>query len=97
MKESMSTSATILVIAILMQSCYSFTHVVGGGAQTGEVVKQKNHYLFYGLKKLKVSDSQKMVGNATDYEITVRHSVLDQLLNGFSLGIYTPTTTVVRK
>lgn len=97
MKKLMSTSASLVVMALLMQSCYSFTHVVGSGSQTGEVAKKKNHYLFYGLKKIKVSDSQQMVGNATDYEITVKHSVMDQLLNGFTLGIYTPTTTVVKK
>jgi len=97
MKKLMSTSASIIVIAILMQSCYSFTHVVGSGSQTGEVIKKKNHYLFYGAKAVKVSDSKTMVGDASNYEITVKHSIMDQLLNGFSLGIYTPTTTVVKK
>ncbi len=97
MKKLMSITASLVLMAMIMQSCYSFTHVVGSGSQTGEVVKEKNHYLFYGLKKIKVSDSQQMVGTAKDYEITVKHSVMDQLLNGFSLGIYTPTTTVVKK
>lgn len=97
MKKGILNLSKILALSMLMMSCYSYSHVVGTGPQNNEVVKKKNHYLFYGLATVKVADSKQMVGESENYKLTVEHSIFDQLLNGFTLGIYTPTTTIVKK
>lgn len=80
-----------------MSSCYTLTYNVGNGAQTGVEIKEKNHYLIAGLAPLKTSDPVKMAGNATDYTVTIQHSFVDGLINAITFGIYTPTTTTVKK
>lgn len=97
MKKVILNLALLVGLSTTMMSCYSYSHTVGKGAQSQEVIKKKNHYLLYGLKPIKVSDSKEMVGESKNYELTVKHSILDQLLNGFTLGIYTPTTTIIKK
>jgi hypothetical protein len=70
---------------------------VGKGAQSSSQVKQKNHYLIYGLATVGTSDPKQMAGGADDYTVTVKHSFVDGLIAGITLGIYTPTTTIVTK
>lgn len=38
-----------------------------------------------------------MAGDAKDYQVTIEHSFIDGLLNAITGGLYTPTTTTVRK
>ena len=97
MKQSFLNLAFILTISIFMSSCYSLTYSVGNGAQTGVEVKEKNHYVIAGLAPIKTSDPVKMAGNATDYTVTIEHTFIDGLINALTAGIYTPTTTKVRK
>lgn len=85
------------LMVISMSSCYTYTYTVGKGPQTGVEVKQKNHYLIAGLAPLKVSDPVQMAGGATDYQVTISHTFVDGLINGLTGGIYTPTTTKVKK
>jgi len=80
-----------------MASCYTLTYTVGDGSKTGEVIKKKNHYLVYGLAPLKMSDPTKMAGDAKNYDVTIKHTFVDGLLNVLTSGIYTPTTTIVIK
>ena len=80
-----------------MASCYTLTYTVGDGSKTGEVIKKKNHYLVYGLAPLKTSDPTKMAGDAKNYDVTIKHTFVDGLLNVLTSGIYTPTTTIVIK
>lgn len=86
-----------LCAALSMSSCYTYTHTVGQGAQTGVDVKKKNHYFIYGLAKGNVSNPKEMAENAADYEVTIQHTFVDGLLNVITFGIYTPTTTIVKK
>ncbi len=97
MRKNFLNLVFVLSFSILMTSCYTLTYSVGKGAQTGVSVKEKNHYLIYGLAPLKTSDPTKMAGGATDYEVTVTHTFIDGLLNILTGGIYTPTTTKVKK
>jgi len=97
MKKSILNLALILSISILMSSCYTLTYSVGKGAQTGVEFKEKNHYLILGLAPIYTSDPVKLAGGATDYEVTITHTFIDGLLNSLTFGIYTPTTTIVRK
>jgi hypothetical protein len=88
----------LLSISFLsMASCYTLTYTVGTGTQTGETIKKKNHYLIYGIAPLKTSDPIKMAGDAKNYEVTIKHTFVDGLLNLLTYGLYTPTTTIVTK
>ncbi len=97
MKKHLAKISLILVMSFVMTSCYTYTYNVGKGAQTGVEVKKKNHYLIYGLAPVSTSDPVQMAGGATDYEVTVVHTFVDGLINALTFGIYTPTTTKVRK
>ena len=97
MKKALKKVLLISVLSIFMTSCYTYTYTIGKGPQSGVELKEKNHYLIYGLAPLTVSDPTKMAGGATDYSVTIQHTFVDGLLNAITFGIYTPTTTKVKK
>lgn len=70
---------------------------VGKGSQTGVVYREMNHYLIYGLVPISTSNPKEMARGAEDYEVTIKHTFIDGLINAITFGIYTPTTTIVRK
>tara|TARA_R100000005_G_scaffold96664_1_gene85722 strand:+ start:3377 stop:3619 length:243 start_codon:yes stop_codon:yes gene_type:complete len=80
-----------------MTSCFTYSVVVGEGAQTGVETKKMNHYLIYGLAPVSVADAKQMAGGAENYEVTITHTFIDGLINALTFGIYTPTTTIVKK
>ncbi len=84
-------------IAIIMTSCYTYTFNVGDGAQTGVTITEKNHYVLNGLAALSISDPQQMAGDSQNYTVIIEHTFIDGLLNALTGGIYTPTTTTVRR
>ena len=83
--------------SLLLTSCYSYTSVVGSGAQGNETVTKWNHYVIYGLAPVGVSDSKEMADGAENYTVHTRHSFINGLIAGITFGIYTPTTTTVTK
>lgn len=89
--------AILLGIAMTLSSCYSYTVVVGKGAQGTSEVTKWNNYLIYGLVPVGVSDAKEMGGGATDYTVFTRLSFINGLIGGITFGIYTPTTTTVTK
>jgi hypothetical protein len=97
MKKQVTKVCILLAIAFMMTSCYTYTFNVGEGSQTGVEVKGKNHFLIYGLANVGQSDPATMAGGADDYEVTVTHTFIDGLINAITFGIYTPTTTIVKK
>jgi hypothetical protein len=97
MKKHVSNFVLVFVLCVSLSSCYTQTYTVGSGAQTGIQVKEKNHYLIAGLAPLKTADPTKMAGDAKNYEVTTTHSFIDGLINLITGGIYTPTTTIVKK
>ncbi len=97
MKKLISQTILIAVLAMSMSSCYTYTYMVGDGPQSGITVKEKNHYLIYGLAPLNVSDPIRMAGDSDNYKVTIEHTFVDGLLNAITFGIYTPTTTTVTK
>lgn len=80
-----------------MTSCYTYTHTVGEGPQSGVTVKEKNHYFIYGLAPGKQSNPKQMADGSDNYQVTIEHTFVDGLLNVLTFGIYTPTTTTVQK
>jgi hypothetical protein len=97
MKNKFLSFAVVCLLSLSMTSCYTLTYTVGTGTQTGETIKKKNHYLIYGIAPLKTSDPTKMAGDAINYQVTIKHTFVDGLLNLLTYGIYTPTTTIVTK
>jgi len=87
----------LLFIAMLFNSCYPYTSVVGKGAQGNHQVTKWNHYVLFGLAPVGVSDSKQMADGATDYSVFTRESFVNGLVAGLTFGIYTPTTTTVTK
>jgi len=94
----MKKALLIITLAIFCSSCYTVKYNVGEGPQTGVEVKAKNHFLIAGLAPVGNQKSpQELAGNATDYEVKISHTFIDGLLNALTGGIYTPTTTTIRK
>ena len=87
----------VLLCSCLLTSCYTYTSVVGQGAKGNQEITKWNHYILFGLAPVGVSDSRQMADGATDYTVTTRESFVNGLVAGLTFGIYTPTTTTVRK
>lgn len=96
-KEIFKLVGVALLCSTLLTSCYSYTSVVGQGAKENQEVTKWNHYVIYGLAPVGVSDSKEMAGGANDYTVTTRQSFVNGLVSGLTFGIYTPTTTTVKK
>ncbi len=86
-----------LLCSCLLTSCWTYTVVVGQGAKGNTEQTQWNHYVLYGLAPIDVSDPKAMAGGANDYTVITRHSFVNGLLSGLTFGLYTPTTTTVKK
>ena len=97
MKKVLLNISLVLCVMLTLSSCYTYTFTVGKGPQTGATVTKKNHYVVYGLAPVGVSDPKEMAGGANDYEVTITHTFIDGLINALTGGIYTPTTTIVKK
>jgi hypothetical protein len=97
MKRTFKVLSVAFAAAVMLTSCYSYTSVVGKGAQGSQKVTKWNHYLIEGLAPVSVSDSKEMAAGATDYTVTTKHSFVNGLIAGITFGIYTPTTTTVTK
>ena len=95
--KKLSKLLVVLFATFTLTSCYTLTYTVGKGAQTGIEMVEKNHYLIYGLAPIKTSNPTEMAGGAEDYTVTVTHTFVDGLINAITGGLYTPTTTKVRK
>jgi hypothetical protein len=97
MKNKFVSFTMLSFLCLSMASCYTLTYAVGSGAQTGETITEKNHYLVSGLATIKTSDPNRMAGDAKNYQVTIKHSFVDGLINFLTSGLYTPTTTIVKK
>jgi len=89
--------AVACVSSMLLTSCYSYTSVVGNGAQGNQETTEWNHYVVYGLAPVIVTDSNKMADGAENYTIFTRQSFVNGLVAALTFGLYTPSTTTVTK
>jgi hypothetical protein len=96
-KKSMNMLATIFASSLLLTSCYTYTSVVGSGAQGNQQITKWNHYVVYGLAPVGVSDSKQMADGAENYTVFTRQTFVNGLVSALTFGIYTPTTTTVTK
>lgn len=97
MKKHFVNFVLLFILSVSLTSCYTQTYSVGSGAQTGVKVKEKNHYLIGGLAPIKTADPTKMAGDVENYEVTTTHSFVDILINLLTGGLYSPTTTIIKK
>jgi hypothetical protein len=97
MKKLLLNFAMVLTLAMIVSSCYTYSFNVGKGAQTGMEIRKMNHYLIYGLAPISTSNPNEMAGGAQDYTVTIQHTFIDGLINAITFGIYSPTTTIVKK
>lgn len=96
-KKTFKMVAGLLLCSSLFTSCYTYTSVVGEGAKGNQEVTKWNHYVIYGLAPVGVSNSKAMADGATDYTVTTSQSFVNGLISGLTFGLYTPTTTTVKK
>jgi hypothetical protein len=97
MKKVIFNLAFTVLLGGLLTSCYTQSYTVGKGPTTGIEVKDRSHYLVYGLAPIKTADPVKLAGEAQDYQVTIQHTFVDGLINAVTFGIYSPTTTTVVK
>ncbi|WP_373524028.1 Bor family protein [Aquiflexum sp.] len=97
MKKLILNAAMMVLSTGLLTSCFTQTYTVGKGPQRGVELKDRSHYLVYGLAPLKTADPAKMAGESEDYEVTIQHTFVDGLINFLTCGLYSPTTTKVVK
>jgi hypothetical protein len=95
-KKTMKTMAVAFAASILLTSCYSYTSVVGSGAQGNTEVTKWNHYLINGLAPVGVSDSKQMANGNKNYTVHTRLSFVNGLVSALTFGIYSPSTTTVK-
>lgn len=96
-RKSMKMMMVLCASSLLLTSCYSYTSVVGTGAQGNSQTTEWNHYVIYGLGPVGVSNSKTMAGGADNYTVHTRQSFVNGLISAITFGIYTPTTTTVTK
>lgn len=97
MKKFIKNTVSLIFLSFLLTSCYNYTSVVGEGPQGSQEVTEWNHYIFWGLAPVGVSDSKSMAGGTNNYHVHTRMSFVNGLLSGITGGIYSPTTTTVKK
>lgn len=97
MKRTFKVLSIAFAMSIMLTSCFSYTSVVGKGAQGSTEVTKWNHYVIGGLAPVGVSDSKAMAEGATDYTVHTRQSFVNGLIAALTFSIYTPTTTTVTK
>lgn len=96
-KKTIGKFAAVFCSVILLTSCYSYTTIVGEGAQGNQSTSKWNHYVVYGLAPVGVSDAKEMAGGAENYTVHTSQTFVNGLVNMLTFGIYTPTTTTVTK
>jgi hypothetical protein len=97
MKKNFLKLAFVMGVCVMMTSCYTVTATIGNGSQTGEQVVGHNQFLIGGLVPVGIANVKEMAGGAKDYQVTVTHTFVDGLLSAITGGLYTPTTTIVKK
>lgn len=95
-KKTMRMMTVAFTASILLTSCYSYTSVVGQGAQGNTEITKWNHYVIGGLAPVGVSNSKQMADGAKDYTVFTRQSFVNGLVSALTFGIYAPSTTTVK-
>jgi hypothetical protein len=84
MRKRLVSLVLVFVLLLGASGCYSLTHTVGSGPQTGVKLSERQWYILWGLVPLGTKDSATLAGNAADYRVTTKYSVTDIILNIFT-------------
>ncbi|MHC1739274.1 MAG: hypothetical protein AB9882_14810 [Ignavibacteriaceae bacterium] len=90
----------MLLISIVFYSfgCFTQTHIVGKGAQSSQVLEQRQWYILWGLVPLNTVDSHSMTGGSANYTIQTSHTFIDWAISIFtSIATIYPATVKVMK
>ena len=85
----------LVMVSMSLSSCMTNRHTIGKGSQTGVVEKSRQWYALWGLVKLGESDTNKMVGDTTDYKIETYYGGVDWLIN-FFLGVFSIQSRTIK-
>jgi len=97
MKTKTLKFLSVILISFLFSSCYVNSFSVGKGAQSGVKVKKLNNYLIGGLIPMSTADPKTMAAGADNYDVKIKTGLGCLLIGGLTVGIYTPTVTIVTK
>ena len=95
-RKSIAVIAACLGL-FLFSSCYTYTTVVGDGAQGNRETSTWNHYLIFGLAPVGVSVPSELAGDTKDYTVQTQQTFVNGLVSALTFGIYSPTTTTIIK
>ena len=84
----------IFLLALLLSSCMTLTHVVGNGATSGVSTEKKQWYALWGLVPINTVDSKAMAGGATSYTIKSQVKFIDYVISAFTSFVTINVQTV---
>ena len=90
-------SVAFLIVGMLFViGCAAHVHKVGNGAQGTDMMEARQWYVLWGLVPINDVDTNAMAGDATDYEITTQHTLVDVVISAVlgSITIDCRTVTV---
>lgn len=99
MKTVLKISAICIVIVFTLSSCYNTRILVGNiepKAPVVEVNKEWNHHIIFGLVPLSnayENPKDYLPQGQVNYVVKTNMSFLNMLVQGVTMGIYTPTQT----
>lgn len=94
MKNILKSCVLFLCLAFTVSSCYTNTHIVGDGAQTGVTVSKKQWYALWGLVPIGQEPDTKTMAGKEDYTITTSHTFVDQVISLFTSLVTISVKTV---
>lgn len=84
----------IVVLLVTLVGCSAHTHIVGDGAQRGQVQEARQWYILWGLVPINDVNTNMMAGDAENYTIHTETTVLDIIINIFTQWVTVTSRTV---
>ncbi len=98
MNKTVKLKALVLLLAstFLFSGCFTQRHVVGDGAQSGQIEEARQWFVLWGLVPINEVDSAEMADGARSYEVKTEHNAVDVIISIFTslITIYPRTVTV---
>jgi hypothetical protein len=95
--QFLKNSFCMLLLSLLMSSCFVARFNVGEGPEHVIVEKGKNHYFLFGIVPGNRVNVPQMADDKKNYKVTFKHSFVDVVLSIITIGIYTPTTVIIER
>ena len=94
----LKSAMLILAASFMMTGCFTQRHVIGDGAQTGDVEEVRQWFVLWGLVPINKVDSAEIANGAYDYEIKTEHNALDVIIGIFTgvISVVPRTVTITR-